>query len=452
MLIVWVIVPLAVLLMLVLRTRLACKGAMQRIGMLLHREPFASLPPIFQIYLLLPALHEQTLVVSTLDHFSSVVSGEARVSVVVITSESEQQGSGSESSTASLVDDWISANPFANVERLHDRCENGSKSTKLNLAVAELSKRSLYLDPTRVMFGVYDFDSRPHRSTIRELAYLVARGDLPPLVQQIPYTLGKIHRLPAPSVGRMLGIGHLERALALEGEQYRKVDEAHRDGRPPPFLRGCMGAGLFIRADVLSSVGSFPPRSDDITLGYRLDLLRVRRCVLLTPNLVEPPPSALLGFRQMLRIYEGVYTAVPVARNFNAGSISRAAALKAAFTTHVYDAEPAVRLLLIVAALLSACTTGSPAVIAGTVITGWMLHVWLYADLVRYGSSLAKTRADDRPLKLHPVEWLVGPVAQGLLRLATATAFAPYFVFRRGLLRLEGAPTPRIEDRIGPSA
>lgn len=443
-------VVLAIILLLIWRTRVACLTAMQRIAASSPAKNSASLPSATHLYLLLPALREQSLVNSTLDHFASLMDDNRHVSAIVVTSELEQRSEGCGATTADLVDDWLTRHPSVDVQRLHDPRTGGSKATKLNFAASILVDRHRGLDPSRLMFGIYDFDSRPMPGTLQELASLAGRDEFPALAQQVPYPVKSIDQLPPPSAGRVLGIGHLERALALESERFRQVDEAHLHGRTPPFLRGCMGAGLFIRADILIRAGGFPSRSDDITLGYRLDLLGVHRQYLVTPNLVEPPPNAALALRQLLRIYRGVYTAVPEARRYGLGTCSRTAAVKAALNTHLRDAEPSARLLLAMAGTFAAWSTESAALLTATLCAAWALHLWLFADLVRYARSLAGASGSPRPLTLHPLEWTLGPIAQGLLRLTTWIAFV---VGRRARIRqfeIDGS-TPRIEEGGGRS-
>ena len=436
---------LAIILLLIWRTKLACLSAMRRIEASLPSGGSVSSPLASHLYLLLPALREQSLVNSTLDHFESLMNGQRQVSTIVITSDSEQLVEGSGTTTADLVDNWLSKHPFANVQRLHDPRTGGSKATKLNFAVGVLVDRHYGQDPSSLMIGIYDFDSRPMPGTLQELAALSSPKGFPPLAQQVPYPIMAIDRLPPRSAGRVLGIGHLERALALEGERYRQVDKEHQRGRIPPFLRGCMGAGLFIRADILIRAGGFPPASDDITLGYRLDLLGVRRQDLVTPNLVEPPPTAVLALRQMLRIYRGVYTAVPEAISFEAGIFPRNAAIGAALNTHLRDAEPSARLLLAIAALIAAWSTGSTALLVTTFIAAWALHLWLFSDLVRYGRWLVGVSGDGRLLTLHPLEWAVGPIAQGLLRLVTWLGFTVGRLARIKQPKIDDDSTPRID-------
>jgi len=375
----------------------------------------------------------------------SLIRRQKNVSVVVITSEAEEAANACTTTTAELVDRWVLQHSPTNVERLHDPQKAGSKATKLNYAVSVILDRHRELKSSQIIFGIFDFDSRPMLGTIGELANFATREELPRLVQQVPFPLKAINQLPDFSIGKVLGITHLERALALEGQRYRNVDYAHSKGKAPSFLRGCMGASLFIRADVLYRVGEFPAESDDITLGYRLDLLGIRRRFLTTPNFVEPPPSAFVGFRQLLRIYKGVFTAVFEAKHFNKKIFSTPVSIKAAMLTHLKDAEPAARLLFSILASVSAWASGSVVSMIAVSVVVWALHACLFADLLRYSRRLSLAAGQPKNLDLHPVEWVIGPFAQGLLRLATSLV---YFIRRLNPVRsykLDDS-TPRIGE------
>jgi hypothetical protein len=264
------------------------------------------------LFVLLPCLEEQGIVDETLNHFSAVWEAFPDATIIAITGESEvvrHQRSGSPAAghvyTADLVDAWIARTKASRVLRFHEPAASGTKATKLQFALESL-RRMHGEQLERSWIGIYDFDSRPPPTTFfalaRQLSTIAADQDVA-VIQQIPYIGGADLDLAATcSAGFLQAVAHTERTLAVETDiRLRQAGKACWE------IRYAMGAGLFVRANALLSVGGFPDYSDDIALGYRLDLAGEPRTVLAVPNFVQPAPSLGAIIRQYRRIYLGIF-------------------------------------------------------------------------------------------------------------------------------------------------
>ncbi|MER9602779.1 hypothetical protein [Mesorhizobium sp. M0243] len=418
-----------------------------------HLPDLGSYPRLF---VLLPALEEQAIVPATLDHFSRLTSPFLCIEIVVVTSNLENvrreqfatQISGP--TTANLVDAWAAQNPAARVRRLHDPDFGGSKATKLAFATSVLLNTESKSDSSRIVFAVYDFDSRPSANTFTE--YLARfNSEIPaPVVQQVPHPIGmEIDALRSPSLSRLFAIGHLERSLGLETHHYREVDAAsvhtHR------ALRGCMGAGLFIRADTLMMAGNFPPDSDDIRLGYRLDLLGIKRETLASPNWVQPPPNIFALFKQLRRIYGGVYSSFTEVRLFLTANphLRASTPFARAVRRHVQDAAIGGRTCLF-GLLVATAYAGQPISIATALsFFAWGTQAFAFYLVVTQARKFSIRLNHPVQLRLSPCEWLLGPFVRGALQMIFPISYIGGRLWAREDIRTGIGKTPRLFAAAG---
>lgn len=258
-----------------------------------------------ELFVLLPALREQSIVTDTLEHFQKISRHISNITIVVITGSSEEVENNSKTIdlTRDAVDCWITNNPEARVIRLHETAHFSTKATKLQFAWHDLSKK---LGADRIQaswFAIYDFDSRPPYQTFLSLDKYINSDDFD-VIQQVPHIAGKkMDGRHIKHAGHLQAVAHYDRTLSIE-THLRRAQSKHASYE----IKYAMGAGLFLRVSCLEHTGGFPYYSDDIALGYRLDLVGMRRTVLPVPNIVEPAPSFRAIFKQSRRIYIGVFS------------------------------------------------------------------------------------------------------------------------------------------------
>ncbi|MDC5008216.1 hypothetical protein OHW24_12950 [Acinetobacter baumannii] len=294
---------------------LCCRSWLRSIratNWILSEKEVLTLSPVSEnicekkLFVLLPALEEQPIVDETLNYFSKILSPFPNATIIVITGESERvrrdELGSKEEMTNSLVDKWIANNIDHCVIRLHEPALSGTKSTKLQFAWQKLKEQfgRNYIEDS--WFAIYDFDSRPPQETFIALARELKNGQAD-VIQQVPHIAGsEIHEYSSTSASRTQAIAHYERTLCIETDLRREQTGATWE------IRYAMGAGLFLKASCLEKTEGFPEYSDDIALGYRLDLLEIPRVVLSVPNMVQPAPSFRALIKQFRRINLGVFS------------------------------------------------------------------------------------------------------------------------------------------------
>ncbi|WP_281884493.1 hypothetical protein [Paenibacillus sp. YYML68] len=215
-------------------------------------------------------------------------------------------------STNQLIQQWQGEHVEDRVILLHDCNPHSNKSSKINYALHFLLERhdvnsSINLGTTYL--AVYDFDSRPHEATFKWFNWKVNQLNLndealPAVFQQIPHQLGsQIQQISKNSLSFSTAIWHLERTLGIEAYLlYSNIWKSK-------FIRGCMGAGIFINMQQLKEMHGVPEHNDDISFGYRLDVIGKSRCSIPFPNYSQPTPSTFNKVRQYKRIYSAVFSA-----------------------------------------------------------------------------------------------------------------------------------------------
>ncbi|WP_164714733.1 glycosyltransferase family 2 protein [Burkholderia ambifaria] len=335
-----------------------------------------------KLFVFLPALEEQSIVQDTLDHFSAVLAPFPNATIIVITGESERvrrdTNNSSEELTSDVVDKWITRNGNGRVVRLHEPALTGTKATKLQFAWSKLVERHGGAFVRRSWIAIYDFDSRPPPETFVALAREIRIGRVD-VVQQVPHIAGsQIGQRPSTSASCAQAVAHYERTLCIETDLRRR-----QSGKPTWEIRYAMGAGLFLKARCLNLTEGFPDYSDDIALGYRLDLLGVRRGVLPVPNFVQPAPSFGAIVKQYRRIYLGIFSVRREIHWFTKksdGMVSAAMLLARMMVSNLRSFSNSIRFVIAVAAVLIAMQVrpGLAAAMLMTYVVGEFLAAFDY--------------------------------------------------------------------------
>lgn len=180
--------------------------------------------------------------------------------------------------------------------------ENSTKVSKLNSVLYSGNNG----ETSNVIWGVYDIDSRPDNRVISELLCL-NRFDNEMFFQQVPHVIGSLlNAKEISSLVKMISLCHLERSVLIE---------TFLDSIKYPYLlswlggiRGAMGAGMFFNDKLRNRIISIPEVNDDISLGYRLDIMNVSRTTLKSINIVQPVNSVEDYRRQLMAIFIGVFS------------------------------------------------------------------------------------------------------------------------------------------------
>ncbi|QIQ04459.1 hypothetical protein [Streptomyces liangshanensis] len=193
--------------------------------------------------------------------------------------------------------------PGVSLRHLHHVSTAGAKSGQLVHAVERLPGiLPADADPARTYIGVYDADSQPDRTTLTHLSRVVAaahrrQGEGPALVQQLPLQLRRPYAArpgPADLLLRAHAAADLRRRMGVEAYRIHAQARLRRHRWLPDRLRTVLepvvygiGAGLFVRHDVLLSIGMYEEPVDDLLVGYKLSSAGASTAVLPVFNLVD---------------------------------------------------------------------------------------------------------------------------------------------------------------------
>ncbi|MEU6822489.1 hypothetical protein ABZ921_17835 [Streptomyces atriruber] len=201
-----------------------------------------------------------------------------------------------------LLPEVAAQHPGTALHHVHYDESSGAKSSQLVYAVEQLGHLlPRDADPARTYIGVYDADSQPDRTTLRHLAHETDRaesaGHTPPtLIQQLPLQLRRPHAARtglADLTLRAHAVADLRRRMGIEAHRLRTRARL-RALRLPDGLRMVLdpvvygiGAGLFVRHDMLVSIGMYEEPVDDLLIGYKLSSAGESAVVLPVHNLVD---------------------------------------------------------------------------------------------------------------------------------------------------------------------
>jgi len=178
-------------------------------------------------------------------------------------------------STQELVIKWIKQKKNPNVYLINDPDIKTTKASKLTFAMKYLNKNKTLKKIDYI--GIYDFDSKPDIRTLRYINWKNKQIKQRPFIyQQIPLPL--IHLKSSKyvsSIERLVvdiySILHIRRSLGIELPMHLRTKE-----RTWMMLKYCLGAGMFVEANQIYKQGGFPTTADDIPLGYRMSILKLK--------------------------------------------------------------------------------------------------------------------------------------------------------------------------------
>lgn len=261
-----------------------------------------------KIWFILPALDEAKIAEDTVSYYYELIKPYSQQCELVIITSPET----GENSTYKCIQHLQEVYP---ITLKHDRFSQ-SKQEKLNRIYREIKANSS--QPFWIF--VFDFDARPSPTLIERAIKETRAGQGTEMIQAIPVTTA------APGMGwfsSLSALDHLYRVLFVESFL--------NHFKWKYYLRLGMGACLLIRSTALDRTGGFPIYSDDIELGYRLDLLEVRRKTIMEYPTMTPVNDFYAYLKQYSKIMLGVLS---LKRVFNDIPHSKAFAVTSKLITY----------------------------------------------------------------------------------------------------------------------
>lgn len=224
-------------------------------------------PP--KLYLLIPVLREQKRIISTLEYLVKILSS-GGVYIYVITTQREFEKAFDGPSTYTLVTEYITDNSLEGLIEVIDYPNTkGVMADQLNYALEKISDMGSFI-------SVYNADSLPSPLTFREMQFIV-NGTSVKVVQQSAVFLKNIDDIDTknPASKYLLEASAiLQTRWTLVHELTRMLYQCYGKSRllNKFGIVNCVGHGLFIRRDLIGSVGGFPcsTATEDVPLGYYL--------------------------------------------------------------------------------------------------------------------------------------------------------------------------------------
>lgn len=239
--------------------------------------------PSQKIWFILPALNEVKIAEETVSYYYELIKPYSQQCELVIITSPET----GENNTYKCIQRLQAVYP---VTLKYDRFSQ-SKQEKLNRIYREIKANS----PQPFWIFVFDFDARPSPTLIERAIKETRTGKGTEMIQAIPVTTA------VPGSGwfsSLSALDHLYRVLFVESFL--------NHFKWKYYLRLGMGACLLIRSTALDRTGGFPEYSDDIELGYRLDLLAVRRKTIMEYPTMTPVKDFDAYLKQYSKIMLGV--------------------------------------------------------------------------------------------------------------------------------------------------
>jgi len=232
-----------------------------------------------RVLVIIPVLREQTIIESTIRHFLLIDEYE-QTTILVVTTEKElsDNSPAGTRNTIDVVDNLVSELSQAGehrVKAIHFPSASGRMVDQLNFALAHLDELSI---GTHDFVAVYNADSRPPKETFGRFNGLVTDPSRRAL-QQSAVFLSNYTNLGS----RGFITGRILQANAILQSRWTFAHELPRFWRQSSallrfhrrlFLAHCVGHGLFLRRDLLESIGGFPTGTvtEDLFLGYLLSV------------------------------------------------------------------------------------------------------------------------------------------------------------------------------------
>lgn len=181
---------------------------------------------------------------------------------------------------------------------------DGGKPTQLNYAVEHLwdiiDITGINLD--NLYLGVYDFDSRPD---VRTLKYIASKNSARKLDNKKSADFYQQTQLPLDGLQDIERICYMKslikaniimytrRALGIELyklKKYEKYIASNKNNKNVIFKPAinCLGAGMFIKLNVLKEICGFAEPVEDLVLGYKLNVLNKEIVTIPYINIMQP--------------------------------------------------------------------------------------------------------------------------------------------------------------------
>jgi hypothetical protein len=262
-----------------------------------------------RFFLLVPALREQNIIESTLDHLRELRYPADRFEIIVAVDGKED----GERTTADVVDEYVRRNPDGPPVTVvsYDGPEQ-RRSMQLNAALEYLHRRIGHGLDERVIVGVYDADSRPEPETLAYIGGQLAESPGTLAFQQTVTYLANHDELVdhplvhANAVYQSLWnyIFEIPRLLASQQRLAAERPAARKPLRFPPY---CMGHGEFFDIRALDAVGGFPRTGpcDGIQIGFALSRAGIGITPVPFDDSCQSPTAPSGIFRQHTFWYSG---------------------------------------------------------------------------------------------------------------------------------------------------
>ncbi len=226
--------------------------------------------------LLIPVYREQKNISKIFDYFSRL-NCNGKYKVVFVVSEDETPGENDDKTTLEHISLHID-NYNRNYADSLFSCvicpyKNANKAKKLNYALDYLRKETT--DFERTYIGVYDADSKPDLNTLPAIENQVSKyykktGKYPIAFQQPSYFTKNIGE-----VGLYMKLEAIFQTRWCFGHEIRTQLLSCRNNKYKVPYAYCVGHGMFIKYDFLTNNCGFPEPSEDVPMGFRLDIMNI---------------------------------------------------------------------------------------------------------------------------------------------------------------------------------
>jgi len=258
---------------------------------LLDREP-----DIF-FTIIIPLLHEQTLIVPLIDRMQQVVNCNDRI--ILVTTKAEISH-GNVETTAIIVKKQLQG--IANSPIIHFEASANCtcKGDQINEFI--LQDSLIMLGNTSHFIGIYDADSKPSSQSLK-LVSLVAKHGARIVQQPSSYFLNYHNR---SFLMRVRAASSTAFCFAFELTKFDKWPIATKPPAKWWRLSHLIGHGEFIRTDLLLKYYPLPTPSCDTSLGHRLSLSGENIWTVPALDYAEVPKTTTSMIKQNVNWYHGV--------------------------------------------------------------------------------------------------------------------------------------------------
>lgn len=277
------------------------------------------------LWLVIPVYEEQDRIIPALNYFSKLVKenqGCCNVHILIVTTARERSKG---TSTWEVMADTISAinkeHKTEFVKWIHDSRDYGWKPHQLNWSIDKLLNQNT-INPSKVLFGVYDVDAKPNIQTLNALFQIWSRtGEWPEIIQQLSvYYPEKSQGVFNTIWGALAALWQTRFTLDTEKPMISKSGSGHL-----PSLSWCIGNGIFVRLDFLNRIGGFTEQyyTEDIEFGYRVSLKNVRITSLSVFLETGNPITLVDDIFQKSKWFQGLFDYLSYARTHHDSPITK---------------------------------------------------------------------------------------------------------------------------------